>query len=276
MRVSSLALLGVAAPAMAAQTGGCSAPSQLDAIIARGHLKVGMTGAYKPFSYLDTDSTTNSSSSGYIGADVDMAKSLSQAMGLTKDPEFVHATFANMTTEINEGKYDIGMTGVSITLARARSCFYSNPLIRVGKVATVRCEDAFKYQSLAAIDVEGVRVATPSGGSNEVFDRANLKKAEILVYTETDNNIIFQAVVDKKADVMITDRVEAELQAKMHPGVLCAVNPEEPFSFEEIGYIMKRDVVLQQFVNQWLHVQQGSGAWSRTLQSWMDYPWPHT
>lgn len=260
--------------AVAAKTGGCSAPSQLETIIARGYLKVGMTGAYKPFSYLN--STTNTSSSEYIGADVDMARSLSAAMGLTKEPEFVQATFANMTTEINSDKFDIGMTGVSITLARALSCFYSIPLLRVGKVAAVRCEDAAKYQSLAAIDVEGVRVATPSGGSNELFDRANLKKAEIIVYTETDNNIIFQAVVDKKADVMITDRIEAELQAKLHPGVLCAVNPDEPFSFEEIGYIMKRDVVLQQFVNQWLHIQQGSGAWNGTLQTWMDYAWPHT
>ena len=164
------------------------------------------------------------------------------------------------------------MSGISITLARALTTFFSTPVLRVGKAACVRCADVDKFQSLADIDRPGVRVATPDGGSNLVFDRANLHAAEIVVYA--DNNVIFREVVDGNADVVVTDVVEAQLQEVLHPGVLCAVNPERPFSFEELGYILPRDVVWLQFVNQWLHVQQGSGAWNATLQRWMEYPWP--
>lgn len=245
--------------------------SDLDLIIARGHLIVGTTGAYKPFTYI-TNTTNATTGSSYIGADIDMALSLSSALGFTKPPVFVETAFANLTDDITASRYDIGMSGISITLPRALKTFFSIPVLRVGKAACVRCADVDKFQDLADIDQPGVRVATPDGGSNLAFDRANLKQAEIKIYD--DNNVIFQEVVDGNADVVITDVVEAELQENIHPNVLCAVNPEQPLSFEELGYILPRDVVWQQFINQWLHIQQGSGAWNTTLQTWMNYPWP--
>ncbi|KAL8382371.1 hypothetical protein RB595_006248 [Gaeumannomyces hyphopodioides] len=276
MRISTAALLAVFPQWLAGVHAGCSqAGSVLDAILARGRLRVGTTGSYKPFSY-KVATGGNNSSAGYIGADIDMARALSSAMGLAGEPEFVPASFANLTADVRAGLYDVGMTGVSITTGRALSAFFTQPVLRVGKAATVRCGEAGRYQTLADIDRAGVRVATPSGGSNEAFDRANLRAATIVVYSEADNNIIFQAVADGKADVMITDVVEAELQARLHPGVLCAVNPGRPFSFEELGYILPRDVTWLQFVNQWLHIQQGSGAWNKTLEGWMSYPWPTT
>ncbi|KAL8408219.1 hypothetical protein RB594_006856 [Gaeumannomyces avenae] len=278
MRISTAALLAVFPQWLTGAHAGCSqAGSVLDTILARGRLRVGTTGSYKPFSYkVATSGGGNSSSAGYIGADIDMARALLLAMGLAGEPEFVPASFANLTADVRAGLYDIGMTGVSITTGRALSAFFTAPVLRVGKAATVRCGEADRYQTLADIDRAGVRVATPSGGSNEAFDRANLHAATIVVYSEADNNIIFQAVADGKADVMITDVVEAELQARLHPGVLCAVNPDRPFSFEELGYILPRDVVWLQFVNQWLHIRQGSGAWNKTLDDWMSYPWPTT
>ena len=52
------------------------APSRLDEIVKRGTLRVGMTGDYKPFTYLDK--TTQQ----FSGFDVDMAESLGKALGV--------------------------------------------------------------------------------------------------------------------------------------------------------------------------------------------------
>ena len=68
------------------------------------------------------------------------------------------------------------------------------------------------------------------GGTNEKFARANLKKARILVHP--DNVTIFQQIVDGKADLMMTDAIEARLQSRLHPE-LCAVHPQQPFDFAE-------------------------------------------
>ena len=66
------------------------------------------------------------------------------------------------------------------------------------------------------------------------------------------------------ADLMITDAVETKLQQKLHPE-LCAIHPDQPFDFGELGYLLPRDVVLKQFVDQWLHISVENGVWRGLL-----------
>ncbi|GJC89999.1 cyclohexadienyl dehydratase [Colletotrichum liriopes] len=253
-----------------------NATSLLDTILARGYINVGTTGDYKPFTYLVTNQTTLPNTTAinttYIGADIDAAQSLSNALGLPKPPRLVATKWANITTDLTAGKYDIAMGGVSLTLARAKTAFFSTAIQRVGKTACIRCADADKYTDLASLDQPGVKVAVNPGGTNEAFDRANLKSATIVLVE--DNNAVYQAVLDGTADAMISDLIEVELQVKLHEGQLCIANPAEPFNFEELGYAVPRDIVWKHFVDAWVHVQLGSGAWNQTLEKWLNYKWP--
>ncbi|XPS92036.1 hypothetical protein M3J09_001442 [Ascochyta lentis] len=250
--------------------------SILEKIQARGYLKVGTTGDYKPFSYKVTNRTalpaTPAINTTYIGADIDLAQSLSNSLSLPRPVEFVPTIWANLTADIAEQKFDIAMSGVSITLARAQKAFFSTAIQRVGKAACVRCADLAKFSSLAAIDTAGVKVAVNPGGTNEAFDRANLKTATIVLVQ--DNNAVYKAVMDGDADAMISDIIEVELQVRLHPGILCIVNPNATFTFEELGYMIGRDVVWKQYMDTFVHIQLGSGNWNRTLEKWMSYKWP--
>jgi len=136
----------------------------------------------------------------------------------------------------------------------------------------VRCADLQKFSSLEAIDTAGVKVAVNPGGTNEAFDRANLKAATIVLVQ--DNNAVYKAVMDGDADAMISDIIEVELQVRLHPDVLCIVNPNATFTFEELGYMVGRDVVWKQYLDMFVHIQLGSGGWNRTLEKWMSYKWP--
>lgn len=199
--------------------------SLLDTIISRGYLKVGTTGDYKPFSYrisnstvfphsntTNTTTTASSYNTSYIGADIDTAQSLSNALSLPYPVRFVPTVWANLTADINAGKFDIAMGGISITLERAKTVFFSTATQRAGKVACIRCADSGKYTSLAAIDQQGVVVVVNPGGTNEKFDRANLKAATIKLVS--DNNAVYQAVLGGDGDAMISDIIEVELQMK--------------------------------------------------------------
>ncbi|KAH6712965.1 bacterial extracellular solute-binding protein, family 3, partial [Leptodontidium sp. MPI-SDFR-AT-0119] len=255
--------------------------SKLDEILSRGYLKVGTTGDYKPFSYLVTNTsllpTTNSSTkinTTYIGADIAAAQSLSNALALPSPVQFIPTAWANLTTDLSANKFDIAMGGISLTLARSRSAFFSTAIQRVGKTGCIRCSDASKFTSLSSIDQPGVRVVVNPGGSNQAFDIANLKAATIVLVK--DNNAVYQAVLDGTGDAMISDLIEVELQVKLHPGELCVVNPGDPWNFEELAYMMGRDVVWKNFVDAWVRVMLGGGAWNQTLTTWyvMDYRWP--
>jgi cyclohexadienyl dehydratase len=237
---------------------GAAAQSRLDDITARGTLRVGLTGDYQPFSQRDAAGT-------YTGLDVDMANNLAEALGVKV--EIVSTTWASLLPDLGEGKFDIGMGGISITLPRQRVAFFSRPVMRVGKAAIARCADKDRFQTLADIDRPGVKVIVNPGGTNERFDRASLHQATIVDFP--DNTRIFDALAAGEADLMITDAVETKLQQKLHPE-LCAIHPDRPFDFGELGYLLPRDIVLKQFVDQWLHITMENGVWRGLLVRYLD------
>ncbi len=234
------------------------AQSMLDAILARGTVRVGLTGDYRPFSIKDAAGQ-------FSGLDVEMAESMAKGLGVKL--ELVPTAWPTLMTDLQAGKYDVGMGGISITLERAKTALFSTPVLRAGKAAIARCADQQRFATLAAIDQPGTRVITNPGGTNEKFDRANLKQADILVFS--NNAAIFDELVAGRADVMITDSVETRLQQRLHPE-LCAVNPDTPFDFSELGYLLPRDPALKAWVDQWLHIQAESGEQRRLLAKYLN------
>jgi cyclohexadienyl dehydratase len=235
------------------------AQSRLDDIVARGALRVGLTGDYLPFSLRDKDSGA------YSGLDVDMATNLAEALGVRL--EIVPTTWGMLLPDLGGEKFDIGMGGISITLKRQRSALFSQPVMRVGKAAIARCADRERFAALSEIDRPGVKVLVNPGGTNEQFDRANLHQAEIVAFP--DNTRIFDALAGGQGDLMITDAVETKLQQKRHPE-LCAIHPDQPLDFGELGYLLPRDLVFKQFVDQWLHIAIESGVWPRLVAAYLD------
>src|SRR5476649_1877062 len=129
------------APAQAQQT------SRLDDIVKRGTLRVGMTGDYLPFTYLDK------TTSKFRGFDVDMAEALGKALGVRV--EYVQTAWPQLMKDFEADNFDIAMGGVSITLDRQKKGLFSLPIMREGKTPIARCADQGKYESLADIDKPG-------------------------------------------------------------------------------------------------------------------------
>ncbi len=252
-RVLTLVLVFVCGPALAD-------PSRLEDILHKRVLRVGMTGDYPPFGSLDRVSGT------YAGLDVDMARSLSAALGV--DLEIVPTSWQSLARDFDAGAFDIAMGGVSISLERAKKGLFSTPYLRDGKAAISRCSEVTRFPTLADIDRPRIKVIVNPGGTNEKFDRANLKEATIV--THDDNTTIFDSLAAGDADLMITDASEARYQQKLHPGVLCAIHPEAPFSFAEKAYWMPFDLPLKEFVDQWLHMQIENGALATFSAKWFE------
>jgi cyclohexadienyl dehydratase len=236
----------VFATAAPAETG-----SRLDQIIGKGTLRVGMTGDYRPFTFL------NPSTSKFEGFDVDMAEALGKAMGVKV--EFVKTSWPTMMKDFEADKFDVATGGVSITLDRQKKGLFSSAIMREGKTPIARCGDVSKYQTLEQIDKPETRVIVNPGGTNEKFARAHLKAAKITVYH--DNVTIFDQIAKGEADLMMTDASETRFQQKQHAGVLCAVHPDHPFDFSEKGIWMQRDVALKDFIDLWLHTMVETGGY---------------
>lgn len=232
----------------------------LEDIAARGVLRVGSTGDYKPFSYR--------AGGEFIGLDVELAGELAQAMGVRL--EIVPTSWPSLMSDFGAGRFDIALSGVSITPERRKQAAFSLPYLRDGKTPITRCENQTRFQTLEQINQPQVRVIVNPGGTNERFARAHAPLAQLSVYP--DNVTIFGQIVAGKADLMMTDAIETRLQQRLHPE-LCAVHPDTPFDASEKAILLPRDPALKALVDQWLQQRISTGGLQNSFNHWLDFPW---
>lgn len=118
-----------------------------------------------------------------------------------------------------------------------------------GKTILCRKSDAKKFKTLADLNKPDVRIMINLGGTNEKFARANLQRATLIVHEE--NADIPIQIAEGKADIMITETVEAVSWVKREPR-LAAPLVDKPFegTRHSCGILMaKGDQELLNYVN---------------------------
>jgi cyclohexadienyl dehydratase len=231
--------------------------SRLDTVQKAGKLRVCTPGDYRPFSLLRPDGA-------YEGLDIELVQALAKSLGV--EAEIVKTSWSTLMKDFQD-KCDVGVGGISVTLDRQKSAFFTTAYMVNGKAPITKCENVAKFQTVADIDKPGVTVIENPGGSNERFARANFTKAKIVIYN--DNTTIFDEILKGNADVMISESVETIVQQKLRPG-LCAVNPEKPLQYGEMAWLVPRgDTVFKAWMDQWLHLAKATGDYDRVVARWL-------
>lgn len=115
----------------------------LSRIAASGTLRIGMTGDYAPFSA--------DAGGSLAGADVDMAIAYAASLGV--QPRFVRTSWPTLMQDYRAGRFDIAMSGISVTPERAAAAAFSLPYHSGGKTPIVRCGTQAQFDTLAEIEI---------------------------------------------------------------------------------------------------------------------------
>ena len=212
----------------------------LEDIAERGTIRIGTTGDYIPMSYL------NPATGEYEGIDAELSKIIADSLGVAI--EYVPTTWPTLHKDILAGKFDIALCGISRNFARekvmAMSDAYGEGLF--GKTILCRKSDAKKFKSVADLNKPSVRIMINPGGTNEKFAHANLPNATLIVH-EANADIPIQ-IAEGKADIMITETVEATSWIKREPR-LAAPLVDNPFegTRHSCGILMQKGD--QEFLN---------------------------
>jgi len=237
----------------------CATPAHggeaLNAVRAHGVLRVGTTGDYKPFTFRQLDGS-------YVGADVVMAARLATRLGVRL--ELVPTAWPVLLDDFAAHRFDVAMGGVSVNAARAARGTFSTVVYVDGKRPVARCADQDRFTSVEAIDQPGVRVVVNPGGTNQDFARANLKHAALAVHP--DNTTVFDEIIAGHVNVMVTDGIEADHQAFIHPE-LCPTHVVAPFTRLEKADLLPNDPDLVHEVDDWIAAELASGDWARILEA---------
>jgi cyclohexadienyl dehydratase len=221
-------------------------------IAAAGVLRIGTTGDYAPFS-IERDGVLT-------GADVELGEALAARLHVA--PVFVRTSWSSLLEDLQADRFDVAIGGISVTPAREAAAAFSVPYSSGGKTIVSRCQDTRRYEKLASVDRRGVRVVVNPGGTNEQYVRANVHRAKVIVFP--DNRAIFDEIRAGRADVMITDDVEVELQTRRHRD-LCRALPGT-LTHADKAVLMPRDAALVAAVNAWLAESIKAGEPARLLE----------
>jgi len=219
---------------------------------ANGVLRFGVPGDYAPFALQQAGALS--------GADIALAQALAAALAL--EPVFLRSSWPALAQDLQRDAFDIAIGGVSVTPERARIGRFSRVYREGGKTLLSRCADRARLSSAEAVNAPNVRLIVNRGGTNESAARALLPRASLRVHP--DNIGVFAEVAEGRADVMLTDDVEAELKSRQDPR-LCR---SFAGTLNHVGKAlwMTPDTALVEAVDGWLGKAMASGD----TQRWMD------
>lgn len=227
----------------------CLASDNLSKIKERGYIIVGTTGDYRPMSFYNSKTKT------YEGFDIELAKNLASSLGVI--PRFVPTTWPTIMEDTLAKKFDLAISGISITKKRKKLALMSDSYLDNGKTILCRVEDINKYTNLKSINQPNVRIMENPGGLNEEFARKNFPKATIIIHNI--NEEIPNLIAIGKADIMITEVAEALFYSSIDKR-LAAPLANKPFTNGQIGILIPKDNrALLKYANKFLSNERKNG-----------------
>lgn len=204
-----------------------------------GFLRVGTTADYFPLSYIDSESCN------FKGSDIDFAVKLGQSIGVKV--EFIKTSWPNLEQDLLEGKFNLAVGGITITEERCKKFLMSKGYRKTGKTILCRKIDEKKFSGLNDVNNSSVLVMYNPGGTNEKFVLEKLNLCKKIMHPV--NEKIPKLIAEGKADVMITETVEADYYIRVNRK-LAAPLINKPFTQDEFGVLMtKENTALLEIVN---------------------------
>lgn len=206
-----------------------NAQKRLDEITKRGVLRVGMTGEQPPFSMEARDGTL-------MGYEVTLAQLLAKSMNLKLD--LVRLQFSELIPALQEGKIDMIMSGMTITMERNMKVAFIGPYTLAGKSIVTKSADLAKIEKPEDLNKSGLKVSVLKGSTSEQFVQTVLPDATELPSANYDEAV--DKLLKGEADLMLADSPICAITILENPSANL-VTLAQPFTLEPIGMAIPPD-----------------------------------
>lgn len=248
-------LMGFAAGAWAQDA---AQPSALDAIKARGELRVGLEAGYMPFEMRDKRG-------GIIGFDVDLAKLMARKLGVKLT--LVNTQWDGIIPALLTDKFDVLMSGMTVTEERSQQVDFTAPYIIIGQSIIVQPKLAETVKSYEELNDPRFTIATKLGTTGDLAAQEYLPKAKLLKF-ETEAEAILQ-VRSGRASAFVYDLPYNAVYVARNPGQLVLLG--EPFTREELGWaVRKNDPRWLAWLNEFLAGIKQDQAYDALYGKWFE------
>ncbi len=232
--------------------------STLEAILKKGELRVGFEAGYMPFEM--TDKKGN-----FVGFDIDIANEMAKAMGVKFVP--VNTAWDGIIPSLITGKFDIIMSGMTVTQERNLKINFADPYIVVGQTILLNKKHEGKVLSYKDLNDPQFTVVSKLGTTGEQATKRHIPKCTYKSF-ETETEAVLE-VINNKADAYVYDQPNCVVNmAELGKDKLIFL--DKPFTYEPLAWaVQKGDPDFLNWLNNFLKQIQNDGRYERIYDKWI-------
>ncbi|MGE0084527.1 MAG: transporter substrate-binding domain-containing protein [Desulfococcaceae bacterium] len=250
-------LLGITAAAWSADID-LAKKSTLEAILKKGELRVGFEAGYMPFEM--TDKKGN-----FVGFDIDIAHEMAKAMGVKFVP--VNTAWDGIIPSLITGKFDIIMSGMTVTQERNLKINFADPYIIVGQTILLNKKHEGKVLSYKDLNDPQFTVVSKLGTTGEQATKRHIPKCTYKSF-ETETEAVLE-VINNKADAYVYDQPNCVV-VMAEQGKDKLIFLDKPFTYEPLAWaVQKGDPDFLNWLNNFLKQIQNDGRYDRIYDKWI-------
>jgi polar amino acid transport system substrate-binding protein len=232
--------------------------STLNAILKSGKLVVGMDISdirYQPFEMKDANGKI-------IGFDVDLAQMMANELNVNL--EIVESNWDGIIPDLINKKFDLIISGMSITTERNKAINFSKPYYLSGKCLLINIEYAGRIMTYHDLNRPEVVVAITL--QNDMILDRYLPDASIIRFETVEEAAL--EVSEARAQALIVDKALITTLAQKYPNSTFTIMA--PFTYEPVAIAMRKgDPDLLNWINNFIEIIKGDGRLTELEQEWM-------
>jgi len=234
--------------------------SMIDAIRARGRIRVGYVDGAMPYSYLNGRGEL-------VGFDVEMAYTLAGELGL--EVEFVPVPRERLAEVINAGICDVIMGGIAVTTGRASAMVFSPPYVDETLSFVVPDHRRADFSSAEWVRAaSGLRVGVPNLPYLEEIVQREFPRLEI-VPISVDRVADFFAGRGERLDGVVFPAERGSYFTLLYPAFSVAVPHPLAIRFPLAYPVGRRDLEFARFLGIWIDLQRKNGTIAAFYDHWI-------
>jgi cyclohexadienyl dehydratase len=209
-------------------------------------LRVGTSGDYAPFSGASGEDPIV-----FEGFDVSVARAYAEERGLI--PVFERFSWPQLLRDLEASRFDIAMSGVTITPERSAVGRFSVPVAETGAVVLARQPE--RFPDLAALNRPIIRIGVHAGGYLERVAGTRFRRATVVAIP--DNAAVLEALLSADVHAVLTDTAEAGLWLEAGEGLKVL----GPLTRDRKAYLVRADRPgLAADLDRWLLEREADGS----------------
>jgi polar amino acid transport system substrate-binding protein len=256
--------------------------STLEGILKRGKLRVGLEPGYMPFEMIDKRGGLRQrdlrsggvrfrgQQASFIGFDIDIAREMARALGVKFVP--VNTAWPSIIPALNLGRFDIIISGMSVTEERKKRIDFADPYMTVGQTVLVNKKHKDVITSYKQLNDPKFTVTSKPGTTGEEAVQKFMPKCTYQPFdTELEGAM---AVIKGQADAFVYDLPYNVVFMAMH-GEDDLVFLDKPFTVEPLAWgIRKNDPDFLIWLNKFLEELKEDGRYDKIYKKWfIDSEW---